>query len=243
MRIKLTIEYDGTDFCGWQRQPNVMTVEECVEEALYKIEGTRVDLAASGRTDEGVHAYGQAAHFDSVKNLPIEKYISGLNYYLPASVKIKAAEIVGEDFHSRFSPHVTTYIYKMYEAKIDSPLLRNRAYRIDNADVSLMHDAAQKFVGTHDFVSFMNIGSLPKSTIRTVYESSVLQKENIIEFKISSNGFLYNMVRIMTACIIMAGQKKLKDDDVEKILHAKDRSLVKGLAPSYGLYLDSVRYI
>ena len=239
MRVKLTIEYDGTDFCGWQTQPNLRTVQSELETAIFKLTGEETRITASGRTDAGVHALGQVAHFDTQKDLK-EKFVGGLNFYLPRDVRVKKAEYVGDDFHARFSAKNKTYIYVMYEDKVDSAVLRNRAARVDKLNATAMNRAEPAFVGKHDFSAFMSTGSDTLTTVRTVTAASVHRRDGMIIFSVSADGFLYNMVRKMAAALIQVGKGKMDICGLKKLLEAG--AVFTPVAPPQGLYLYKVVY-
>lgn len=241
MRVKLTIQYDGTNFCGWQSQPSLRTVQTELESAIFKLTGENSRVTASGRTDAGVHALGQVAHFDTNKDLG-KKFVSGLNYFLPDDVRIRSAEAVGDNFHARFSAKQKTYMYLMYESDIDNPLLRYRATRTGKLDVEAMQDASELFLGKRDFATFRSTGSDTETTVRTVNEAKVRRSGEFVTFTVTADGFLYNMVRIMTAMLIKVGLGEITESDVENIIAAKDRNKAKFLAPAKALYLQKVVY-
>ena len=239
MRVKLIIEYDGTDFCGWQTQPGLRTVQSELESAIFKLTGAEARVTASGRTDAGVHALGQVAHFDTEKDLGA-KYVGGLNYYLPQDVRVISAEVVGDDFHARFSAKNKTYVYVMYESRVDSAVLRARATRVDKLNATAMHRAAQVFVGKNDFHAFMSTGSDTLTTVRTVTAASVKRNNGMIVFSVSADGFLYNMVRKMAAALIEVGKGKMTEDRLQSLLTAD--ATFTPVAPPQGLYLYKVEY-
>lgn len=243
MRIKITVEYDGTDFCGWQTQPAKRSIQGETVKAIKEMTGEDVTLVGSGRTDAGVHAFGQVAHFDICRDLPAYKFISGLNYYLPKTIRIIDAEEVSPDFHARFSAKRKTYVYRMYLAEKEGAIYRNFALNIPpDTDIQAMDDAARLFVGKKDFRSFMASGSDVVNTEREVFAASVAINGDFVEFTVTADGFLYNMVRIMTALLIKVGAKELSLSDVRNIIEAKDRNAAKFLAPAKGLYLSKVVY-
>ncbi len=239
MRIRLTIEYDGTNFCGWQTQPSLRTVQSELEAAVYKLTGEESRVTASGRTDAGVHAIGQVAHFDTDKDLG-QKFVSGLNYYLPEDIRIRRAEVAENDFHARFSAKQKTYVYLMYESPTDSPLLRYRATRTDKMDADAMNDACSAFLGEKDFAAFRSTGSDTATTVRTVSEASVKRRGEFIVFSVTADGFLYNMVRKMAAALIEVGYKKMSKEEVCSLLNAG--AVFTRVAPPQGLYLLKVEY-
>ena len=238
MRIKLTIEYDGTNFCGWQTQPGLRTIQSELENAIKKLTGEEIRVTASGRTDAGVHALGQVVHFDTNRDMG-RKFISGLNFFLPPDVCVRSAEKVSDDFHARFNAKQKTYSYLMYESAVDSSLLRFRAARVDRLDVDAMDRAAKLFLGKRDFVSFRSTGSDTLTTVRTVSESRVERKGDFIVFTVTADGFLYNMVRKMAAALIEVGSGRMDGEKISAILGGEAFTLV---ACPQGLYLVKVDY-
>lgn len=239
MRIKLTLEYDGTNFCGWQTQPSLRTVQSELEAAIYKLTGTESRVTASGRTDAGVHALGQVVHFDTDKDLG-KKFVSGLNFYLPDDIAVLSAERVGDDFHARFSSKRKTYVYLMYNSNVESPLLRNRAARVGKLDEEKMRDAAKCFVGEHDFAVFRSTGSDTNTTVRTVSEAVIEQSGIFVTFSVTADGFLYNMVRKMAAALIEVGSGKMTKAGLEALF--REGAVFTLVAPPQGLYLKKVEY-
>lgn len=240
MRVKLTLEYDGTSFCGWQFQPGLRTVQSEIEAAIKKLTGIETRVTASGRTDAGVHALGQVAHFDTQKNLG-EKYVGALNYYLPPDIRILKAENVSEEFHARFSAKNKTYKYLIYESKVDSAILNGRATRVSyKLNASAMNRAAQSFLGKNDFAAFMSTGSETSTTVRTITHIDVRRKDGFIILSVSADGFLYNMVRKIAAALIKVGMGKLNSEDIKVLL--KTNAEFSSVAPASGLYLYKVEY-
>jgi tRNA pseudouridine38-40 synthase len=243
MNIKIEIEYDGTNYSGWQVQPNGNTIQETIEKALFKITGENITINGSGRTDSGVHAYGQVASFISISGIPPEKFSYALNQNLPDDIVIKKSEQVSDDFHARYSAVKKEYIYKIYNSLFPSAIHRNHMYHIrQELDTVKMQNAADYFCGKHDFSSFMSAGSDVKSTEREIYKSEIKRNQDIITFNITGNGFLYNMVRIIVGTLIEAGTGKIKPDKIQEILKSKDRSQSGKTAPPHGLYLNKVYY-
>jgi len=243
-RILLAIEYYGKNYCGWQRQKNGVSVQEILEQALKEILGEKVILHASGRTDSGVNALNQAAHFDTNSNLPIKAYVPKLNNILPCDIQLKYAKIVGDDFHAQYSVKKKTYIYKMYVSKIASPLKDLFAMQIkfDKIDTDKMNEACKYIVGIHDFSAFKSARSDKINNVREVYSANFYYKDDILEFKICGSGFLHNMVRILVGTLIDVGTGKLQTDDIQKILEGKDRKKASKTALAKGLYLVDVEY-
>lgn len=243
MRYKITLEYDGARYHGWQRQPNEpLTVQETVENAVSRITSAPVKVTASGRTDEGVHALGQVAHFDCANELPCERMKAALNHWLPEDVRVTACEAASDDFDARKSAKRKTYVYRFYVSDTESPLRRTReCYGGTALDVDAMNEGARLFVGTHDFAAFMSSGSSAKTSVRTIYDASVTRDGASVVFSVTGNGFLYNMVRIMAGALLAVG----KGGDLSRIKRALaegDRRLVPDIAPSCALYLAKVEY-
>ncbi|MBP5648387.1 MAG: tRNA pseudouridine(38-40) synthase TruA [Clostridia bacterium] len=243
MRYVITVQYDGSGFHGWQKQPNEKeTIQQHLEEAIEKITGRPISVTGSGRTDEGVHALGQVAHFDSEKIMPGPKWVAAINFYLPAKIRVIRCEEKPNDFDARKSAKKKTYMYRMYSSPVESPLRAGRETWVKSLDVSAMDRAARGLEGTHDFSSFMTAGSSAKSPVRTIYSASVAREGSSVVFRITGNGFLYNMVRIIAAILMKIGSKEIPQGSLIEIMEQKDRSKALGLAPASALYLQSVEY-
>lgn len=241
--IKLIIEYDGSKYYGWQKQPNIITVQEDIEVAINRAINEDVAIFCSGRTDKGVHARGQVANFYTNSTIPGNKFRDALNCALPDDISIRLSEEVDESFHSRYSAIGKEYRYVIYNNKVRSPIHRNYSYHVPfNLDITLMKEAAKIFVGTHDFRAFMSSGSAVKNTVRTIHNISLEKYGDMIELKVSGNGFLYNMVRIMTGTLIEIGNEKKDCNDICDIIESKDRIKAGHTAPAQGLYLEKVLY-
>ena len=241
--IKLLIEYDGSKYYGWQKQPNILTVQEDIEIAINRITNEDVILFGSGRTDKGVHATGQVANFHTNSRIPENKFRDALNCVLPDDISIRLSEEVSESFHSRYSAIGKEYRYLIYNNKVRSPIHRNYSYHVPfSLDMVLMKEAAKAFVGTHDFMTFMSSGSAVKNTVRTIHNISLEKNGDVIELKVSGNGFLYNMVRIMTGTLIEIGNGRMDYNKICDIIESKDRIKAGHTAPPQGLYLEKVLY-
>jgi len=244
-RIKLTIEYKGTRYSGWQRQENATGIQNVLENAIAYVLNEQVTLIASGRTDIGVHACGQIAHFDTCADMRIGRMAAAINSQLPPDIRVLFCEEVSGAFNARFSAKSKTYIYKAYISRVPSPLRYETHHQIPPPiDIEKTRRAAAHFLGEHDFTSFMSRGSTPlRGHVRTILSFDITEPErDEIHFTVTGTGFLYNMVRIMVSALIKAGQGKLDPDSIPHILECKDRALVKELAPSKGLYLYKVNY-
>ncbi|NLM09898.1 MAG: tRNA pseudouridine(38-40) synthase TruA [Clostridiaceae bacterium] len=242
-RIKLVIEYDGSFFHGWQIQKNVITVQEEIEKAIFRITGEKVSVTGSGRTDAGVHAYGQTAHFDTESKIPAEKFSEVLNTVLPPSVAIVSSREVSADFHARFSAVKKTYKYKVLNRPVRSPIMEKRAWHIPKPlDIKSMNKAASYFIGFHDFTSFCASGHSVTDFERHIYHSEWTLEDDSLVYTVSGNGFLYNMVRIMTGTMVEVGLNKRQAENISELFEKKDRRLAGITAPPQGLYLWEVFY-
>ncbi|MBF8984077.1 tRNA pseudouridine(38-40) synthase TruA [Lutibacter sp. B2] len=241
--IKLTIEYDGTDFLGWQKQSKGRTVQEEIEKALSKILKKDVKINGSGRTDASVHAKGQVANFREAFTIPVERLPVALNSVLPDDIAILSAIEMNYDFHARYNAMGKKYVYKIYNSNIRSPLSRNYVYYVpQDLDIEKMKMATKYFLGTHDFKGFMASGSSVKETVRTIYNLDITEKEKQITVEVSGNGFLYNMVRIITGTLVDVGRGKINLNDLENIIASGDRNRSGHTASAQGLYLYEVYY-
>lgn len=241
--IKLTIEYDGTNYHGWQSQINAVTVQDTLAEAIRKLTGESCELVGSSRTDMGVHALGHVANFFTSSPIPADRFPYALNSVLPDDIVIKGAEEVSAEFHSRFGARGKKYRYRIYNGEYRSALHRNRAWYVRGAlDIAAMQKAAEYFLGEHDFCTFMATGSSVKTTVRTIYAVSLEKKADLIDFEIQGNGFLYNMVRIIAGTLVYVGMGKIAAEDIPGIIGSKTRKRAGKTAPAHGLYLVEVYY-
>ena len=242
--IKLIIEYDGKEFNGWQKQPNKLNIQGTIEQAIKLVTGEEVDLTASGRTDAGVHAFGQVANFKTNANIPIEKVAIALNSNLKKSIRIISAEEVDERFHSRLSCKRKTYRYVINNSEFSSAIYRNLEKHItQKLNVEKMKEAAKYFEGEHDFKAFKASGTSSKSSVRTIYKAEVIDApNNRIYIELTGSGFLYNMVRIISGTLVDVGTEKIKPEDIKNIIESKDRTLAGKTLPPNGLFLVDVKY-
>ena len=242
-RIKITLDYIGTAYDGWQRQPDRDTVQKCVEEAIFSLSGERVSVVASGRTDAGVHALGQVAHFDVNAAIPAKNYMTGVNHFLPPDIRILSAEEAPDDFHARFSAHEKTYTYCIYESRFDRACYFNRAARVEQKlDLKNMKTAAEAFCGTHDFTSFCSAGADTTTFTRTIKDIRITRSGGLVKISVTADGFLYNMVRRIAAVLVKAGKGQIDKAGAEKLINAADNKVAKDVMPACGLYLKSVKY-
>ena len=241
--IKITIEYDGKDFNGWQKQPNKLNIQGEIERAIENITGEKVELIASGRTDAGVHAMGQVANFKTSSNISIEKIPIAINSQVKNSIRIQKAEEVDEKFHSRYNCKKKTYRYVIDNSKYGSAIYRNISYHIPmKLNVNEMKKAIKYFEGEHDFKAFKSSGTSSKSSVRTIYSTNIVTEGTSIGIDLTGNGFLYNMVRIIVGTLVDVGLGKIKADDIPKIIESKDRTKAGKTLPPQGLMLLSVEY-
>lgn len=241
--IKIIIEYDGTNYCGWQKQEGLKTIEGEIEKAIYKSTGQNVKLYASGRTDAGVHAMAQVANFKIDTTIPAERIKYPLNDKLPEDIVIIKSEEVDYNFHSRFNAKSKTYKYLIYQNETRSALLRNCAYHTDyKLNLEEMKKSLKYLIGRKDFTSFTAIRSNEEKNIRTIFSADLYQDKDFIVFEIKGNGFLHNMVRIIVGTLIEIGYGKRKADDMKNIIEKKDRLSAGKTVSSCGLYLKEVEY-
>ncbi len=243
MRIKLVIEYDGTNYAGWQRQLNGLSVQELLERAFEAASGESVRIHGAGRTDAGVHAMAQVAHLDTMCSIPPEKICYALNMHLPSDIRVKSSERADERFHARFDAKGKHYRYTIDNAAHASAVYRHTTAHVRGSlDVAAMREAAECIVGTHDFAAFCASGSEVKYTVRTVYSLNITQENSFIHIDIKGSGFLYHMVRIIAGTLIEIGQKKRTPVSMRGIIESKNREGAGVTAPAKGLMLISVYY-
>ena len=241
--IKLTIEYDGKKFNGWQKQPDRLNIQGEIENAIKEITGEEVELIGSGRTDAGVHAFGQIANFKTNSNLPIEKFAIAINSKLKKSIVIKEAEEVDERFHSRYNAKQKTYRYVINNSKQGTAIYRDLECHIPmDLDIEKMKKATKYFEGEHDFKAFKASGTSSKSSVRTIYKAEVIEDGDRIKIELTGNGFLYNMVRIISGTLVEVGLGKIKAEDIPSIIESGDRNKAGKTLPAHGLYLLNVKY-
>ncbi len=243
MRILITVEYLGTNYCGWQRQNNGSSVQEILANAISTLTGEEVVVHGSGRTDAGVHALAQAAHFDTSTPIPCEKLPFAINALLPSDISVKSARVVGDNFNARFDAKSKTYIYKIYRGAHRSPIRELTHCHIPYAlDVAKMRQAAEVIRGTHDFKCFQATGGYVKDTVRTIYTLDIAECGDELIIEARGNGFLYNMVRIIAGTLVYAGMGKLTAEDVKAAIESGDRTMAGKTLEAKGLYLKKVEY-
>lgn len=241
--IKLTIEYDGKDFNGWQKQPNKLNIQGEIERAIGEITGEKVELNASGRTDAGVHALAQVANFRTNSNIPVEKIPIALNTKLKRSIRILKAEEMEERFHSRYNCKKKTYRYIINNSENGTAIYRNLEYNFSQKlDIEKMKEAVKYFIGEHDFKGFKASGTSSKNSVRTIYSAKVYKENEKVIIELTGNGFLYNMVRIISGTLLDVGIGKIKPDEIEEIIKSGNRERAGKTLPPQGLYLVNVEY-
>lgn len=242
--FKLIIEYDGSSYHGWQRQKNRKTIQGEIEKAIMTITGKKIALTGSGRTDAGVHAFGQVANFYCDTEISPEVFQRGLNGLMPKDIIIKECNTVDEKFHARYDAKTKTYRYKILNRTIPAAICRQYAWFIKKKlDLDAMQSAILHIIGTNDFKAFEGAGSPRSSTKRRVINAGLQQKEKeYLIFEIEANGFLRFMVRNIVGTLLDVGLCKITPDDFKKILLSKDRNLAGATAPPHGLFLMNVKY-
>lgn len=243
-RFKLTLEYDGTPYAGWQRQDHAPSVQGTIERAIFAFAQEEVTVYTAGRTDSGVHARGQVAHFDLAKPRSALEVMKGLNsHLLPESIAVLNAEEVGDDFHARFSATRRAYEYVIINRRAPLKLERSRAWHIRwELDAQAMHNAAQRLVGAHDFSSFRDAKCQSKSANKTLDALDVTREGERIFIRTHGRSFLHHQVRNMVGTLELVGSGKWTADDVSAALAARDRKAAGPTAPACGLYLTAVNY-
>lgn len=240
--LKLTIQYDGTKYCGWQKQPNSSGIQGTIEYAIYEITKEKVNIIGSGRTDAGVHALGQVANFKTNSNIPAARIPDALNAKLPKDISIIDCQEVSDDFHSRYSATGKIYRYLIYNKPYRSPLYKGISYHVRyDLDIEKMRVEAQLLLGTHEFKGFMSSGSSVKDTVRTIHNISIEESGDLIVLEVEGNGFLYNMVRIIVGTLVDIGRGRI-DKSLEEIIASQDRGEAGHTAPAHGLFLKKVHY-
>ena len=242
-RIRTIIAYDGTDYVGWQTQPNGVAVQEVIEKAILEVTGEQTTLQGSGRTDSGVHARAQVAHFDTGARMAADKFAIALNTHLPADIRVLYSEEVSPDFHARFSAKEKQYRYFVQTGPHADVFARKYAlHAYMPLDLDLMNEAAALVVGTHDFSAFMSTGREVETAVRTVSLSKWEKQGKFLVYTVQGNGFLYNMVRILVGTMVSMGSGRIPKDSMEKALASLSRKDAGPTAPPHGLVLWRVKY-
>lgn len=252
-RIKLTVAYDGTNYCGWQIQPNGITIEEVLNKTISSVTGERTTVIGASRTDSGVHALGNVAVFDTESSIPPERMCHALNQKLPDDIVIMKSEEVPLDFHPRYAKTEKTYEYHIINTRMSIPTQRLTNYFVSfPLDIERMKEAAEYLIGEHDFVSFCSMKTDVEDTVRNIYSLEILSNEvesdevssahNQIVIRIKGNGFLYNMVRIIVGTLVCVGRGFYEPEQMKEILEAKCRTEAGVTAPPQGLFLVDIKY-
>ena len=239
-----TIEYNGKNYVGWQKQKDLPSIQEKIEDTLSTLVGHAVSLTGSGRTDSGVHAICQVASCMLDTTIPTDKLPFAINALLPEDIRITSARVVVDDFNARYSAKRKTYLYKIYTSRHISPLRDDTQMRVSvPLDIESMQEACTYLIGEHDFRCFLASGSQVKDTVRTIYSARVYALgDDEIHFEIEGNGFLYNMVRIIVGTLVAIGSGKYPPSYMEEVIASQDRSKASPTAPAHALYLKSVEY-
>lgn len=257
-RILLRVAYDGTNYHGWQVQPNAKTIEGELNRVLTQLTGEKIQVTGASRTDAGVHALGNVAVFDTASKIPAEKFSYALNQRLPEDIVIQSSLQVADDFHPRHCDCCKTYEYDILNRTFPLPAYRNTAYFLyGDLDLDAMRRACQAFPGEHDFASFCAAGAQVQTTVRTIYSLEVLEQplavtgrgvssqrlpERLLTIRVRGNGFLYNMVRIIAGTLVEVGRGHIRPEEVEGIIDACDRAKAGPTAPARGLRLVEIKY-
>ena len=242
-RVMLIVAYDGTNYCGWQIQPNGNTIEGELNRALSELLGEKIIVSGASRTDAGVHSCGNVAVFDTTARMPAEKMSYALNQRLPEDIVVQCSKKVPLDFHPRHVKSKKTYEYRILNREFRDPNRRLDTYFYYRyLDVHAMREAAGYLVGEHDFKSFCSIHAQVETTVRRIYALTVDKKEDIITIRITGNGFLYNMVRIIAGTLIRVGTGEYKPKQIPEILAVKNREMAGPTAPAHGLTMIGIEY-
>lgn len=244
MRVRLTVAYDGTNYHGWQIQPTGITIESVLNETLSGLLGEEIQVTGASRTDSGVHSLGNVAVFDTNTRIPAEKISYALNQRLPEDIVVQKSEEVAGDFHPRYCDSRKTYEYRILNREFRDPTRRKNTYFYYHPlDVEKMQRAADYLIGEHDFKSFCAVNAQVKTTVRRIYACNVEREDDVITIRITGNGFLYNMVRIIAGTLIQVGSGAVAPDQMGEILKKTDRSAAGPTAPAQGLTMIGIEYL
>ena len=242
-RIRLTVAYDGTNYCGWQIQPNGITIEEVLNKAICKLTGEEIQVIGASRTDSGVHARGNIAVFDTESRIPAERFSYALNQRLPKDIVVVRSDEVDLTWHPRYQDTLKTYEYHIINTKVPIPTERLYNYFVSfDLDVEQMRRGAAYLVGEHDFAPFCCIRTNAKTTVRTITDLQILQRGEHITIRITGNGFLYNMVRIIAGVLVRVGRGFYEPEKVKELLEGGERTREAVTAPPQGLCLMEISY-
>lgn len=239
----MTVAYDGTAYCGWQIQPNGITIEQVLNLALSRLTGESVTVIGASRTDAGVHALGNVAVFDTDSTIPAERVAYAVNPLLPPDVVVVESEEVSSEWHPRYQDSVKTYEYLILNREMADPLRRRDTWHVSfPLNMENMRRAASYLTGEHDFKSFSSVHTSAKTTVRTVYQIEIARRNDIVSIRICGNGFLYNMVRIITGTLVETGRGFRTPESVKELLNQKNREHAGITAPPQGLKLLGIEY-
>ncbi len=239
----MVVAYDGTNYCGWQVQPNGITIEEVLNRSLSNLLGEKIEVMGASRTDSGVHSLGNVAVFDTNTRMPADKIAFALNQRLPEDIVVQGSCEVPSDWHPRYQESTKTYEYRILNRTFRMPTRRLDTYFYHYPlDVEQMSEAASYLVGTHDFASFCAANAQVKSTVRTIYSCTAQKENDIITIRVTGNGFLYNMVRIIAGTLIEVGAGKRRPVEIKDILAAENRDAAGPTAPAQGLTMMGIEY-
>ena len=244
-KILLTIQYNGAAFSGWQKQRHAPSVQETLETKISALLGEEITLHASGRTDAGVHAIAQTAHFETTSNFPLEKLPQAINHKIDENICVLSAKEVSKNFHARFSVKKKTYLYRTYASAFSLPLLNATHAKISTKvleNFEAVQAAAKHLIGTHNFRAFCAARATVQNFDRTIFEIKIKKSKNIIDFYITGSGFLYNMVRIIVGTLVAVGEGKILPSDIPKIIESQERKNAGKTMPAHALYLYKVKY-
>lgn len=242
-RVKLVVAYDGTNYHGWQVQDNGITIEEVLNRTISELVQEDIKVIGASRTDAGVHACGNVAVFDTESRIPGDKFSFALNQRLPEDIRIQESCEVDADFHPRYADTVKTYEYNILNRRFELPSKRlYAAFCYYPMNIERMNQAAAYLVGEHDFKSFCSAGAQVQTTVRTIYAVNVTKEDDMVHIRITGNGFLYNMVRIIAGTLMQVGTGLMEPEQVKGILEARDRSKAGPTAVAKGLTLVEIRY-
>ena len=237
------MEYEGTNYLGWQRQPQGMTVQQAIEESIARITGTMAPVIGASRTDTGVHARGMVAHFKTESALPAERFLGGLNGTLPRDIAVLSVAEMADDFHARFSARAKRYEYTIHNSPVRRAMGRRFHWHVrKKLEVAAMRVGAQQLIGTHDFAAFESSGAESGTTVRTVTLADWVEKGRLLVFAIEADAFLYNMVRAVVGSLVEVGLGKQRPEWVAEIIRSRDRTQAGPTAPAKGLCLIRVDY-
>ena len=241
--LKVMMAFRGTNYHGYQKQENALTVQEVVESAVSKILNIPTRIYGCSRTDTGVHAEQFCFSFNTEREIPVKNFVRGINGYLPDDISVLSCEEVPPDFHARYSCRGKTYLYKIHSSESKNPFMTDLAlhYRRE-LNIPLIQEASKHFIGTHDFASFCSNCSEKQSTIRTIYDITIEKNESFVLMLVKGDGFLYNMVRVLVGTLLDVSEGRIDVSKLDDILKARDRKCAGRTAPAHGLYLHEVFY-